>query len=146
VKKIFIWKTSTIQLFEMEANLKYNEYTSSCLLLLIMLTGHWSPPGGDEAGSVPGAGDRVLHVRADGVQVPRHPGAPEPRHHAQPAGPTPVQPRPIRWVKLKGSVYLITVPGYTRTSLITWPITDYFFLTFVRCNLRWVHDIRLLWL
>lgn len=32
-------------------------------------------PGGNEAGSVPVSGDSVLHLRADGVQVPRHPGA-----------------------------------------------------------------------
>lgn len=31
--------------------------------------------GGDEAGPVPVAGHRVLHLGADGVQVPRHPGA-----------------------------------------------------------------------
>ena len=31
--------------------------------------------GGDEAGAVPIAGHRVLHLGADGVEVPRHPGA-----------------------------------------------------------------------
>lgn len=31
--------------------------------------------GGDEASPVPVAGHRVLHLGADGVEVPRHPGA-----------------------------------------------------------------------
>lgn len=32
--------------------------------------------GGDETSTVPLTGDRLLHLRADGVQVPRHTGAP----------------------------------------------------------------------
>lgn len=52
--------------------------------------------GGDEAGAVPVAGHRVLHLGADGVEVPRHPGAAGARAARLRAPPAP-RARPPRY-------------------------------------------------
>lgn len=50
--------------------------------------------GGDETSTVLVAGDRLLHLGADGVQVPRHPGAAGARADRLPTTHSP--PRPSR--------------------------------------------------